>query len=590
MSYTITLTSDIQNVALNTVQLVIVFTVNTSGSNQSYTFEEKGIKLLESGRLKWAYDIEDFFMTPSTYTLTLGDMLGYLDRLFFNGTTEGENTDKRPSVRLKINGNTVFLGSVSEDGVNYSESKKEVKLEVSPNTDIINKKLVYYEDIYNFTITELVTVAPQVGDLYSNNYIMFEVYQVNITATCSEIVFLRKPGYTGEPVSSGTLGRDTGSGDVTIYFGSYVKQAINPFAYTYNSSKRIVSILEDIFKLVNNSIGYPTTLKVLHDWKFQGVRNVNNVYLNDIDFSELYQLVNPLFWDGASQIKTCGDILKKLAIDWCAFTGMISDDKAFFKKLFYYDATNTQTVDVLDREKAYKTSLVDYVKVTTNIGISDPAEPYKEGIFTQVEDRGLERESLPGYFLNNYNGGTNVASLINRTGYFAFYYGGTIPNYPAEGAIYSNNSSLFQVIGTPFGYTGYTTTERVATKRISGTNNPLSSGTLTRVSGAGPDTISYVSFGDVNVSSPNKYNIYKVRDVDLFGSTFYNHAQLEAKFWYYYRGNLQRCRIDKFTLKGINYDFLKDFNYDDCKYQPVSMEINLAKNQTICEAIYLGEL
>jgi len=589
MSYNITLASDVQSIAGNTIQVIITFAVNSTGSNQSHSFTDKGIKILNAGKLKWAYDIEDLFMVPSTFDFVLGDMNGYLDSLFFDGTSEGTLTNKRPSVRMVINGNSVFIGNVAEDGIEYSESKRQVKLQVSPNTDKINKKLVYYEDIYNFTITEAISVMPQIGDLYSNNYIMFEVYQINVTSNLSELIFLRKPGYAGEPVNSGTLGRDTGSGDETLYFGSYIKEVINPFSYIWNSSKRIITIIQDIFRLVNYSITYPNTLKIIHNWQFQGVRNAGNVYLNDINFTELYQFVNPLFWDSGREIKTCGDILKKLAVDWCAFTGMINDELAFFKKLFYFDSANTQEVTVLDREKSYKSNLVDYVKVSTNIGVSDTAEPYKEGVFNQIEDRGLERTTLPGYFLNNSAGGTNIAALISRTGYFAFYYGGVIPSYPSEGAIYSNNGSQFEVIGTPCGYIGFATTERVATKKIYGTNNPLASGTLTKVSGEGPATINYVSYGDVNAASPTKYDIYKVRDTSIFGKTFYNHAQLEGKFWYYYKGDIKRCRIDKLTLQGIDYDFLKDFIYDNSMYQPISLEIDVEKNQSIIEALYLGE-
>lgn len=357
--------------------------------------------------------------------------------------------------------------------------------------------------------------------------------------------------------------------------------ALNPLSLTQDTYTSVITILEEIFQLVNPSISYPTSLEVIHDWEFQGKNDSGGAFINDLVFEELLQLVNPLCFDNSYGISNVGDILKKLAIDWCSFAGFISYEKAFFKKLFHYNADNLQTVSVYSWKKTFRYGLIDYVKLTT--GITSPNEPYEEGTFTELEGRYLVKKTLPGFFIDGSTG-SNIKASISRTGYFIFTVdGGSIGTYPVEGNTYSNNGSTFFIIGV---LPTEDATAKITAYRISGTNDPSASGTLTRVSGSGDASITFSASGSAN----GTYQVYQTRDPNILSNAFDDHGAIMAKFWYQNRNNIASCRVDKFVFKGINYDFLKDFNYSGSKYQPIEMVFDFSKNLTNCEAIYLGEL
>lgn len=359
--------------------------------------------------------------------------------------------------------------------------------------------------------------------------------------------------------------------------------ALNPLGLTSSTYNNVVDIIEKIYQLVNALISYPTTLTVIHDWEFLGIRDTSGAQLNDIVFEELYQLVDPLFFDNSYGISTVGDVLRKLAVDWCSFTGFISYDKAFFKKLFHYDAANLQTVYVHGWKKGYRYGLIDYVKLTT--GIASVNEPYEEGTFTELQDRFINKKTLPGFWVGPSSRESNIKSIISgRTGYFVFVVDGSaITTFPVEGDTYTNNSSTFTVIGISETNDAYS---NITVYRSSGTNDPSASGNLTRVTGSGDATIAFSSVA----SADGTYTIYQTRDPNILSNAFSDHGDIVAKFWYQYRGNIANCRVDKFIFKGINYDFLKDFNYSGFKFQPIGMTFHFTQGFTECEAIYLGEL
>jgi len=121
--------------------------------------------------------------------------------------------------------------------------------------------------------------------------------------------------------------------------------------------------------------------------------------LNKKDFDEIEIDTRWLFFDSDNQtVLNCGDILKKLAIDWFCFTGMIHEEKAFFYKLFYYDSGNTQTLGtVLKHEIKYEYSLIEYVKI--NCGINKDTHNVS-GNYTALENKRLIRNTLPSFWKN----------------------------------------------------------------------------------------------------------------------------------------------------------------------------------------------
>lgn len=360
----------------------------------------------------------------------------------------------------------------------------------------------------------------------------------------------------------------------------------NPFGYNSNYYYSIITILEDIFQLVNPNISYSSgKLEIYHDWNFEGKQDHSPaVKMPDIHFMELLQLINPLYFSNSKGLDTCGDVLRKMALDWCSFTGMVHNERAFFKKLFHYDSTNLQTLGtVYQHHKYYKYGLIDYVKVITDISRT---LKYTKGTDTQLEDRFLSRDALPGFYDGKASpdvAATNIiAASVSRPNHFGFNCNPASPT-PAVGSIYSHNGSTFRVKWYWLTVSNYIV---LTMERVSGVNNPTSTGTLTRVSGVGADSLSFTQSG----SCDGDYHIYQVSDPNLLNGSFVDNGELIAEFWYNHRGFLENCRVDFFSVKGVGYDFLKDFNYGGSKYQPISLRKFISESRSEFEALYLGEL
>lgn len=371
-------------------------------------------------------------------------------------------------------------------------------------------------------------------------------------------------------------------------------EALNPFEKTEGGAvaQGIVGILEDVYGLVDDTISFPTSLIIDHLWKFRGIRSdYDGNVLEDIELSELEVTTNNFYFDNTFDLKTCGDLLRKLAIDWGAFTGMLSNGKAFFKKLFYYDPANVQTVNVKSHIKAYKYELLDYVRVVNYYALSTVYEKPNSDAYTEAEGRYLERKLLASQTYYADDPPTWAGYLFancSRPDTFAFLFADTVTTMPAIGDTYSHNSSVYEVVGTR-DYDLSWATGCITGLRISGTNDPETHGDLTRLTGSGDATIAFTASQDLETESP--YRIIGSKDNDLLsGEWQLNHADLVAEFWWHWRGNINYCRVDKFVLKGVTYDFLKSFNYGGKKYQPISMDYHFSQGITICEAIYLGEL
>jgi len=493
-----------------------------------------------------------------------------------------------------------FIGHIIEDTLDSNPSLEKVKFTAAPRTDIINKTLVYEDGVYDFNVTGI-TVSPTPGAVYTANGLYFEVIHTVITGGSDTITCTRKG--TGDPSASGTLTKHTGTGDSSITYSGFNAGIHNPFGYNFTSLYLYQSLIEDIFQLVNPSLmAADDSLEIVHDWKFWSGRFISpgfdGCYLQDNDLSELTSSPRALYLDNQAAINNCGDVLRKLAQDFCSFTGLISYDKAFFKKLFHYDSSNLQTVTVLSRSKGYRYNIIDYVKVNcnwTNVfgdEFFDPFEPYTKGTPTNLEHKSLTRDSLVVFFSyttaelggsSNYKETNCYNPGHSRINGYVFDHGSTISNYPSLGAVYQDGSgNTFEIAGGPL--PGYTTAKITAVRLTGGT--PPSSGTLTKISGTGDASYTYSSQGTAN----GAHYFYKVMDPSIDSGAWKNYGDLLAEFWHNYRGNIQNCRVDKFIFNGVDYDFLKDFNYDGSKYQPIAMRWLWSEGITECDAIYIGEV
>ena len=488
----------------NTLQIILE--LNNSVENNAlpdpYGY---GIAVVGYGKLDIEYDMEDAFLVPSTYSLSIIDKSEqkFLIDLLFDDV---DNHTPGGNVILKYNGVQKFKGVILEETLTFDDATKTFEITAAPRIDAITKRMIYDDEDAN----------------------------------------------------------------------------LNPFDYAPLYFYPIRTILSDIYSLANDDVA--PTLDFVHSWELYGERDYQydgTTIHSQLNVEDAAQLIDPLFFDSSFGLRTCGDVLKKLAIDWGAFTGLISQDKAFFKKLFRYDGGNLQNVTVLNRSKGYRYHLIDYVKVTTNIGGTN--EPYEAGVFTELVDRFIIRKSLPGFYSDDGGNpkGTNV-KLFYEGGTFNFYINGSsVSNWPTLGTTYTaTDGSTFVVIGV---LPGSTNSSRIHCAKMTG-GNPPTSGILTKSQGSGDPIISYFNWDN----GRGWYKIYRARDLSI-SADFMDHGQLLADFWLFYRGAIKFCRVDKFMLDGVDYDYLKDFNYDGSKYQPIKQTIDYEAYSTTMQAIYLGE-
>jgi hypothetical protein len=496
--------------------------------DRSWNATNHGLKVTQWNNISMSFSLDETMLAVGNIKLEIGDENGELDALFFGTDAFNSTVLKTPDVSILFNGR-VYGGNVIEDSTNSVQETKRITIEIKPQTDIINKKMVYRDN--NIPINPL-------------------------------------------------------------HF------PIDPAGLSSTASVPIGVMLEKIYQLVNPDINIAdNSLQIVHDWTFKGLGDTDTGvagWLDDIKFHELEILPDALFKYNYLGVSTLGDILKNLTLDFGAFTGMFSKDRAFFKKLFYYDGSNTQTMTVTKWEKNYKFGLIDYISYICGFYsddglLGDANNPYEQGIFTSLTDRTISRSGYTCFFVTpNFSPGSDTNTFFNWhigdfshfTGqkYYTFDHGSTISPYPAELDIWTNNGSNFQVVGIPIGASRY-----VVMKRITGTNDPEASGSLT----GGMSPITYTGWAD---PSTGYYYIAQGRDPAIESNAWQNYGDLVTKFWYQYRGNIQNCRVDKFTLLGCNYDFLKDFIYGTSKYQIISLTLYPSQNYSECEAIYIGEL
>jgi hypothetical protein len=187
---------------------------------------------------------------------------------------------------------------------------------------------------------------------------------------------------------------------------------LNPLGVTESIRYPILSMILLAYQLVDDTIAYPANLEISYDWLFSGVRfdPADSHPLTNMTFVELEGLSTYFFFDSTYGLTTVGDFLKKLALDFCAYTGLIHEKRAFFKKLFYYDATNVQTLGtVLNRQFNYRYGLLDYVEVTTQ---TSGNHTYSTGTDNNIVDRTLKLLSIPEC-RSDFN--SNLWALVNRT-------------------------------------------------------------------------------------------------------------------------------------------------------------------------------
>lgn len=171
------------------------------------------------------------------------------------------------------------------------------------------------------------------------------------------------------------------------------------FGYADGTWENIVGVIEDIYQIVNSGITVASGKLVIdHDWVFAGLRDPDLHVENSIPFEDIEEHTNYLFFDSTQGIESLGDVLRKYSADWCAFTGMIHEEKAFFRKFYYYDAANTQVLtNVLKHNKTYFNP-VTYVDIT-----DINSQNYTQGTYTTMAGKYITRTTFVGFDAGSSN-------------------------------------------------------------------------------------------------------------------------------------------------------------------------------------------
>jgi len=344
MAYSITFTSGIQNIGEDTLQMKLIFTVNTAGSNVNYSFAEKEIRVLDWGSNKLSFDLDDPLLVPAEYSCQLSDDLGYLKELFFNKTALGKATSKRPEIQIFVNGEIDYIGIVKQqNGFNYNFANNRIKLNTDVSMEDLNMKELFYTD------------------------------------------------EGGNP------------------------QSMLPLAIRELDNWPVVDMIEYFFSSIGNPISYSGgSLVIDHDWLFYGYgAGLPERY--DIRFDELSFVVDEMFLTNDKGLKNFGDVMRKLALEYFAYTGATGKNSVFFKKLFKYNSLNSQNLNIIAHEAGQPIPQLTDIITTVRIkwASSDPQYgQYASGHFTRdVKYGGLSIDCINGF----YPFLTNVKAVVNRS-------------------------------------------------------------------------------------------------------------------------------------------------------------------------------
>lgn len=151
MAYSITLSSSVDTVVNSeTYQLKLIFTVDLTASNESYTFGDKNIVIMDHGKTEWGYDVEDALLMPQSLNIKISDKDGYVDDLLFGTGAVPVAIDKKFRAEIYINGSLEFKGNAIEDSMTSieiinigSDTSYEISFQAYPELDLLNKKTIY---------------------------------------------------------------------------------------------------------------------------------------------------------------------------------------------------------------------------------------------------------------------------------------------------------------------------------------------------------------------------------------------------------------------------------------------------------------
>lgn len=152
----------------------------------------------------------------------------------------------------------------------------------------------------------------------------------------------------------------------------------DPLDILGDDSIYITDLVEAIYKYLDPAI----TIDIFQDWTFRGQQWANSEnppdweeYISDdLPFTAVW--VRPTYFFQNSEYPTLGDVLKQLAFDFGCHTGMLTNKKAFFRKLYPAMPGSYITIsedDVITKERTQR----EYYQ-----GVKLTIQRYYEGVDT----------------------------------------------------------------------------------------------------------------------------------------------------------------------------------------------------------------
>jgi len=482
--------------------ITLQFTVDDAGDNVTCLASNQNLIMKKRGTIGMNYDFDNNFLMPNEYAFEVADLDGELRDLLYDGALAGKvRKEFFVKVEIKYSGTftyvTEFSGYNANDLLDFDVLNKTHFFTALPRTNILNETYLFSKEWRS----DWFDADPLRSDTWPNNPLDLDFYKIDTSARWNWVYLKERTGEKG--------------------------------------------LINEIFKLINPSI----TVDFVQNWTFYGndwpgYAAPNNEKL-DITFADLILDGN---WVGGvfssnmlSQVESVGDLLKLLAFEFGCMAGVTTQDKAFFKQMFYFDANNVQTLGTLTDQgyrKKYKFNKVDYVELNS--------------VFLKQDTNQANR-----YVPQNYK----------PAGFAPFF---------NQGKISGNNGlskELITCADSFFYFLGY-----------------------------GQESSTASNLRAANSGDPNRfYQIYGVKDnfialTPLFptfylGGTagFMPLALFLAEYYYNLKGLLYKMQVHEFTVDGLNYDFLKGFVHEGSNFSIIGLEKDLDKCLTKIEALKIEE-
>lgn len=491
------------------IRMTLIFTINDVGTDGTYLAKDYGMYISDFGSIKLDYDFDNYFITPAEYSPVILDKDGTLKGLLYDGV-DVDKIDKDFYTKIEIlykgagSYITEFIGYNVVENMVYEPIRKKHNFAVLPKTNILNETYIHskhYDPKY-FTYGQAST--------YPNN-------PLNLT-------FVQE-------------------GDRIKWSWYYLTKGTPGTGEDYG-------IIEKIFQLLNSNI----EVTIVHDWLFYGwtfsqiesytspTHTKNNLAITDIILDNNW--IGSVFSTGQQpQAQSIGDLLRLLAFEYGCIAGITSQDKAFFKQIYYIDpAPQTMGGTLLrgSRVRKYKYNKIDFCETNTAVYRQDNGQSnryVKIGYWQGSQEYQMPIGFAPSEILGKVSGENGVTKQLiscaeSRSDVLGSYY---LSNLRAvySGSewyyIYSVKIPDFTIItGSPF---------------------------------ASPTEGYYFSLGTTN-----------------------------AELNYQLKGLLYKTPITEFIYSGLEYDFVKGFEEGGNAYSIVSMNKNLHEDKTTIEAIKVASV